>query len=64
MTWILKNSSTGARPKAGFHAKVKDVSCGKSHLVISLLQNPKALFDQSLLHALPAAINAVETLTL
>lgn len=61
-TGILKNSSTRAWQNAGFHVKVKDGSYGKGHLVISLLQNPKALFGQSLLHGLSAAINAVETL--
>lgn len=43
---------------------MKDGSYGKRHLVISLLQNPKSPFDQSLLYGLSAAINAVETLTL
>lgn len=64
--WILKkkNLSTSVWPNAGFHVKAKDRSYDKSHLVISLLQNPKALFDQSLLYDLSAATNAVETLTL
>lgn len=65
-TWIssgiLKNSSTRAWQNAGFHVKVKDGSYGKGHLVTSSLQNPKALFGQSLLHGLSAAITAVEIL--